>query len=66
MGNEINHVNASNILQAKKVNCLTLLLTKDRNHNIGTDDFAMISRIYLKYSALQYSLKAMCWLSFLL
>ena len=62
----VNDINTRDILQAQEVNSLTFLLTKDGDDNVSTDHFAVVGRIYLKNSALQYPLKTVSRLCFLL
>ncbi len=57
MRDVIDHIDACNILQPQKIDCLTFLLTKDGHNHIGTDHFAVVPRIRLEHRTLKHTLE---------
>ena len=58
MGNVIDDVEARNVLHAQKVNGLRLLLTENRDQDIGACHFLFAARLHVIDGALQDALKA--------
>ena len=64
MGNEVDDINAGNLLLLEEEHRLAFLLAEDRYQHIGTTDLTFARALHMKDCALQYTLKTQGWLGF--